>query len=264
MSWEKREILLVVKTYPSRSKHHQNTVCTAGILEDTEEWIRVYPIKWLRFAKQNLKKFVRFSAEIQKDASDYQQRKESYKIKESTIKIIDDSLTKTKTKGVWEERTKILLKTLSTSAEELDDKFTIDKTSLGLIKPNIDSVKFRIKKPIEEIKIDVETSTQYSLLGEKYRHVDEIERAFSYKFKCENSKCKGHDRICEDWELIEAFRSYKNRYDNQRVENTLNHRFGKWLINERNLYFVVGMHWRFPKWMIIGLYYPPKIEKTKK
>jgi hypothetical protein len=46
MSWEEREILLVTKTYPASSKKHGNTVCTAGILEDTNEWIRIYPIKW--------------------------------------------------------------------------------------------------------------------------------------------------------------------------------------------------------------------------
>lgn len=41
ISWEKKEILLVVKTYPSRSKKYSDIVCTAGILEDTNEWINL-------------------------------------------------------------------------------------------------------------------------------------------------------------------------------------------------------------------------------
>ena len=49
MGWEKREILLIAKTYPSRSKKYGNTVCTAGILEDTNEWVRLYPIRWERY-----------------------------------------------------------------------------------------------------------------------------------------------------------------------------------------------------------------------
>ncbi|KKL81462.1 hypothetical protein LCGC14_1994500, partial [marine sediment metagenome] len=49
VSWEEREILLLVKTYPVRSDKYVNTVCTAGILEDTNEWVRIYPVIWFTF-----------------------------------------------------------------------------------------------------------------------------------------------------------------------------------------------------------------------
>jgi len=258
MSWEEREILLVAKTYPVRSKSYGNTVCTAGILEDTNEWVRIYPIRWIKYAKNNLKKFVRFKAQIKKNTSEYLQRKDSYKIRESTIKIMDDYLTKTQNKGVWQERKKILLNTLSNSIETLNEKFKEDKTSLGIIKPIANSIEFLILKPVDEIEIDVEKSTQYTIFGEKLIKVDKIENVFKYKFKCINVKCPSHKMICEDWELLQAFRKFRKIYDSEELEKQLRNQFYEKMIKYRDLYFIVGTHWQFPKFLIIGLFYPPK------
>jgi len=258
ISWEKREILLVVKTYPARSKKYGDIVCTASILEDTNEWIRIYPVDWLEFIKKDLKKFVRIEVEVKKDTSDYLHRKESYKIRNSSIKVIDDSLTKTQKKGVWNERKKILLNVATDSIKTLNNDYEDDRTSLGMIKPNERDLRFYSVKPIEEIEINIEESTQYTILGEKLKKVDVIEKAFKYKFKCNYDKCKGHNMICEDWELLQAFRNFKSRYNIVDTEKHLKYKFEKWMIDKRDLYFILGTHWQFPKFMIIGLFYPPK------
>lgn len=39
----KKKILIVVKTYPTRSKKYQELVCTAG-LDEKGNWYRIYPI----------------------------------------------------------------------------------------------------------------------------------------------------------------------------------------------------------------------------
>ncbi len=258
ISWEKREILLVVKTYPARSKKYGDIVCTAGILEDTNEWIRIYPIDWLEFVKKGLKKFVRIEGVIKKDTSDYLHRKESHKIRKSSIKVIDDSLTKTQKKGVWTERKKILLNVSTDSLKTLNNDYKVDKTSLGMIKPNERKLKFYTVKPIDEIEINVEESTQYTILGEKLKKVDAIEKAFKYKFKCGYDDCKGHNMICEDWELLQAFRNFTSKYGVKGSEKHLKFKFEEWMLDKRELYFILGMHWRYPKFMIIGLFYPPK------
>jgi len=258
MSWEEREVLLVVKTYPVKSKAYGNTVCTAGILEDTNEWIRIYPIRMEVIEKNELRKYTRFKAEVKKNTSEKLKRKESYKIRENTIKVVDRSLVNTKNKGVWQERKKILLNLLSDSKETLVDKYNEDKTSLGIIKPKKGKVKFLIKKPIDEIEIDVEKSTQFTITGEKLIKVDKIENVFKYKFKCNNIKCKGHEMICEDWELLQAFRSWKNKYNTKNLKKILIKKFHYYMIDKRDLYFILGTYWKFPTWLIIGLFYPPK------
>lgn len=259
MSWVERDILLVVKTYPERSKKYGNTVCTAGILEDTNEWVRIYPINFDVYNRLNLKKFIRFRAKLKKDRGDYLGRKESHKIDQKSIKVIDDYLTKTKKKGVWEERTRILEKTLSPSLEDLKLKFDKDRTSLGLIRPEVDSIKFIISKPVDEIEVDVMNTIQLNLFGGKLKKVDVIEKAFSYQYKCGGKDCNSHKMICEDWELIEAFRKYKKIYSNpEKVENCLKYKFFYERISKSDLYFIVGTYWKYPTWLIIGLFYPPK------
>lgn len=247
-----------MKTYPSKSKKHGDIVCTAGILEDTDEWIRIYPIDWLKFIRQDLKKFVRIKADIKKETSDYLQRKESHKIKQSTIKIIDDSLTRTQVKGVWDKRKRIMFNYLNDSIKDLNEKFKSDRTSLGMISPRVSNLNFYTIKPFEEIEINVEDSTQYTITGEKLKKIDKIEKVFKYKFKCNNSYCNGHNMICEDWELFQAFRNFKSRYTIKNAEKHLKYKFLDWMIDKRDLYFILGTHWRYPKFMIIGLFYPPK------
>lgn len=264
MKWEEREILLVVKTYPERSTRYGNTVCTAGILEDTNEWVRIYPINWDTYYKKKLKKFIRFKAQISKNTKEKLKRKESYKIRESTIQVIDDSLTKTHIKGVWEERTKILEGTLSNSMEKLKDQFGIDKTSLGIIEPRRKNLKFLIEKPISQIEIDVMKDIQLNLYGEKIKKVDKIEYAFSYNYKCKGDNCKWHKMICIDWELIESFRKLRKRYKRpEELESKIRYKFFDWMINKRDLYFILGTTWKYPTWVIIGLYYPPKQRQKK-
>jgi len=263
LSWEEREILLVVKTYPERSKKYGNTVCTAGILEDTNEWVRIYPINFNVYNKLNLSKFIRFRARISKDTKDYMKRKESHKIDQNSIKIIDDHLTDTKKKGVWEERKRILERALSPSLEELKAKFEVDRTSLGLIKPEVNSLKFILSKPVEEIEIDVMKKIQLNLFGEKLKKVDVIEKAFSYQYKCGGENCNGHKMICEDWELLEAFRKYKKTYPTpEEVEQNLRYKFYEEKLSKSELYFIVGTYWKYPTWLIIGLFYPPKQKNT--
>jgi hypothetical protein len=44
VTWEKKTVLVTVKTYPEHSQKHKTVVCTSGIT-DEGEWIRLYPIK---------------------------------------------------------------------------------------------------------------------------------------------------------------------------------------------------------------------------
>lgn len=264
MNWEEREILLVVKTYPERSRKYGNTVCTAGILEDTNEWVRIYPINYNVYNRLNLKKFIKFKAKIRKDKSDYLGRKESHKIDQNTIKVIDDHLTNTHGKGVWEERIEILEKILSPSIKRLNSKYYKDKTSLGIIKPVQEDIHFIISKPVNDIEVNIMKKIQLNLFGEKLKKVDRIEKAFSYKYKCGEEECKGHKMICEDWELLEAFRSWRRIYSNpDKLEKKLRNKFEWGMINKKELYFILGTHWRFPTWLIIGLFYPPKQKDQK-
>ena len=47
----KQKILVIVKTYPEKSKKHGSSICSAGLTE-ISEWIRIYPIRLNIFQKK--------------------------------------------------------------------------------------------------------------------------------------------------------------------------------------------------------------------
>lgn len=79
----RKKILIVVKTYPTKSKKYTELVCTAGV--DSEgKWYRIYPIPTKTLKEyEGLKKYTWIDAEIEKDKSD--NRPESYKINISSV-----------------------------------------------------------------------------------------------------------------------------------------------------------------------------------
>jgi len=262
LSYEKRQILLIVKAYPEISKRYGNVVCIAGVLEDTNELIRLYPVQLQEISRKGLKKFTRFEARITKNRDEKLKRKESYKIQTNSIKVIDDSLTKVEERNVWEKRVSIIENLLSSSVEDLENSFNIDKTSLGIIKPKIDTVSFKTKKPVEEIEIKIAKSIQKTLFGDKIITPDKIEKTFYYEFDCLNENCIHHKKICVDWELYEAFRNWRKKYSSEDLFVKLKDKF-EIFMKQRNLYFILGTHSQFPSWFIIGLFYPPKFKHKK-
>ena len=210
-----KQIYLLVKAYPEKSKKYGASICTAGLTTEGD-WVRVYPIDlgYYFINKGMLKKWNLIEADV-KEASEKLKRKESHKINEHSIKLIDDSLTKlstskTKKQKIWENRNAVILPHLDKSIEELNIHKSQDHTSLGIIKPK--KYQFKIRKRIDEIKVIKSNFVQKTLDGYKIKIPDQIEKIFSYKFSCDDPNCKGHDMICEDWELFEAFRSWKKKY----------------------------------------------------
>ena len=117
-----KKIYLLVKAYPEKSKKHGSSMCTAGLTVDGE-WIRVYPIdlNYYQLNREKLHKWNIIEGDVI-EASEKLSRKESYKIRERTIRLIDNSLTQLATsskkkKEIWNKRNKIILPHLNNSME---------------------------------------------------------------------------------------------------------------------------------------------------
>lgn len=261
-SWYKEKILILVKAYPERSTKYGSSICIAGITEEFD-WIRLYPVEFDFFIKNlKFKKFTWIEAEIKK-INEKLMRKESHKVKQHTIRTVDESLaiikgSKSDKEKVWKRRIDIIKQIQVESIHQLRERWSKDKTSLGIIKPNL--VSFRFRKPLEKIKIEQQKSIQKSINGKKKYISDKIEHFVSYRFKCNDVECKCnnkgkfHDMTCEDWELFEAIRKWQ--YPTKEKEEKIEDRFFNWMKN-RDLYFCLGMLSKYPTWVIIGLLYPP-------
>ena len=206
MTWERKRVLVTVKAYPEKSKKHGAVVCTAGLTEEGE-WIRLYPLPFSLFLKNKVSKYDWIEVVCRKSTDEKLKRKESYKVRPDSIKVIDSTARKHKKK--WELRNEIILKNMAPSLEYLQESFKEDRTSLGLIKP-VEVIDFY---KTDELEVYEEKSWfQYTLDGGKTPVLTEIPHIFKYKFRCDGCTEGMHDIQCEDWELLESYRKWGRRY----------------------------------------------------
>jgi len=258
----REKILIVAKTYPNLSKKYVETVCVAGIT-DNNGWVRLFPVKFRDLP--NSKKFKKFDiieADISKTNDKYL-RRESRKINENSISITGSlpvsKVSKKIAKKNWEIRKKFLLSRLDKSIEELESKKKAMNKSIGIIKPK--KIVSFFKKNISECRDwerDLIEGTQKTLLGNYESPLDKIPYWMGYKFYCNNKSCKGHNMMCEDWEMLQLFRTMKKKYGtDEKAFEKVKEKYFDWM-QKRDLYFIVGTEIRFNKFLIIATFYPPK------
>lgn len=91
MSYEKKRLLVVVKTYPNPSHAYGETVCCAGVDLATGHWVRMYPITFRRLAGKQFAKYQIIECQAAKPRKgDF--RPESLRIDQDTIKLVGDPL----------------------------------------------------------------------------------------------------------------------------------------------------------------------------
>lgn len=258
MTWEKKRVLVTVKAYPEISTKHGQVVCTAGITEEGE-WIRLYPMPYTLFSgPEKIQRYDWIEVECQKATDEKLKRKESHKVRDGSVRIINRDLSQGKVNGhvPWAERSKIVLPKLAPSLEYLGEQYTKDRTSLGLIKPT-EIKEFYTRKALQQPPEAKEY--QRSLDNQKIPIIDVIPHDFAYRFLCAGCESgKPHDIICEDWELFESYRSWWKYYPDVKVLwEKLHEKFFDFMI-KHDLHFYMGMYSQMPTWLIIGVYYPPK------
>ncbi|MBQ3736280.1 MAG: hypothetical protein II855_05035 [Candidatus Methanomethylophilaceae archaeon] len=254
----KKKVLVLAKAEPAPSSKYGASVCTAGVT-DEGEFIRLYPIPYTIFCDSS----TRFSKydwiEVECERSDTDKRPESYKVKPETIRVVGHIGTDYN----WAERNSIVLPLLSDGINELKAK----GVSLGLIKPTRVLDLYRDKTDTEdEIREEYRKTFQMVFDTETERMkkipvIKPIDVHYSYKFECAGDPSV-HDIMCEDWELYQSARSWPLHYgnDEQVVWEKIHEKYYDKFTTDNDLYFFVGTHFRFKTWIIIGLYYPPKVK----
>lgn len=254
MSLVEKDILIVVKAYPSISQKYEEIVCTAGITAEGQ-WIRLYPLDFrnLPFHKR-FKKYQWITASVIKHERD--NRKESYRIDSCSIKLGKVLGTKNK----WEERKLTLLPIASQSLEDILDEYDTDKTSLAIFKPAVID-DFVIDpgraewKPKQQGKL-----AQMKLFGPQPKSLEKIPWKFSYKFHCNGPRCKnGHTLSIHDWEINQLYRKLKHHY--KYAEDVILQKIKQKYLEEmcgpkRDTYFVVGTVYPKRSFIILGTFWP--------
>lgn len=236
----KETVLVLVRATPEKSIKYGHKVCVAGINENNE-WRRLYPFKF-----EYGKKLIDFSKKdiikVEVDKADNDKRKESRKVASYTNlhAPLDDV-----------EALRRILPIIS-SIERLSD----EKASLGAIKPSLSDITINVN----DIKL-YDEQTYFSKTEEFLETREKVKMPveLKYHFKCHGEpRCKGHKIILIDWELNELARNIlRNDKDPRLVEQKIKQKFYDFML-KRDLYFIVGTHFKYGTWIIIGLFYPEK------
>jgi len=253
----KKKVLIIAKTEPSVSTKYGSTVCTAGIT-DKGEFIRLYPIQFRLFCddESNFSKYDWI--EVDCDRNDSDTRSESYKADSDSIRCIGH----VGTDHNWSERNKILLPHCSKNFKELED----NGASLGLIKPSEifgfdkdTKADGPIAKPVLSHRKVLQMIFNKDGSTKNIPQIEGIDRYYRYNFKCDDDDTV-HRIMCEDWELYQSSRSWLERYGTEEeVWNKIREKYYDQFTEDRDLYFFVGTHHIWKTWIIIGLYYPPRM-----
>jgi len=252
-SYQKKRVLVTVKTYPTPASKGAEVSCTAGVTDDGK-WIRLFPIPF-RFmgGDQQFKKYQWIEVSAIKSSDP---RKESFEVDIDSLKIVSKPLS---TKNAWKAHKEIIfpLKVPSLCYLKRTRRQTGD--TLGILKPKtIHKFIMEPDRPNWSAE-ELEKLLQFSLYDRSLKPLEKIPCKFSYRFTCDDPVCTGHKLICIDWELCQSYRRWKQKYGKE-WEWAIINRFETDMILKYDTHFFVGTLHGYPGvWIIIGLFYPPQI-----
>jgi len=246
----RERLLVLAKACPEVSQKYESLICVAGITAKGE-WRRIYPIPWKIFWGASPKNFskkqwIEYELEDEKP-SDH--RPESRKIKPNTIRAL-----KREEYGKIEK----LLAERITTIERLESKGS-KTASLGVIKPESIEDFFPITN--RQYQKSVTKGAQMDLFGKSAVKLEIPKYKYKYLFM-DDTDGRTHEILCEDWEVGELYRNCEDyrktgRYkDEDEVHQKVKDKMLD--ITKNGAYFIMGSHYRFPTYMIIGVIYPTK------
>lgn len=240
MKREKEEIIVLVKATPEKSKRHGHAVGVTGINKEGE-LRRLYPLKYrygeglVDFRKNDL-------LEVTITKPEHDLRWESRKVLDYVN--LEQPL---KDREIRE-----LVLPLATSVERLN----IEGASLGVVKPELLDLEVRVNST--ETK---DRQQYFNLMGDflEKREKGKIPVELRCVFRCEGEEaCRGHKVIVLDWELNDTARNMmRSERDGGKIEKKIREQFFD-CMKEKDLYFIMGTHFRYGTWMVIGIFCPEK------
>lgn len=249
--WEPRDVCMAVKAYPNPVEDLGEAVCTAGV--DREgNWIRVYPVAFRDLPyERRFKKYQWIRGRFKKSSDP---RPESHDVDHDSIVCLDVLGTD---RGTWARRRELIAPHVLGSVEELQILAQDGIRTMGYVRT----------QGIPELVIE-ERDAQWSpkkagllaqtlLFGRPKPDLERIPFRFAYKFKCEGTACTGHDMQVLDWEMHEAYRSWRDQYGDEEWREKFIEKFGENFFTRHDVLFNLGNIAKYPNaFCITGLFYP--------
>lgn len=258
-SWVQKTVLITIRTYPTPAWKGIEVSCTAGIT-DEGKWIRLFPMPYRSLPPQKrFRKYQWVTLRVKKATND--PRPESYHPDVDSIKILSEPLP---TKLNWQKRKDIVFPLKAHCLCCLQNEREANGfPTLGIVKPKTISSFIIERSDNNWTPAQLSRLRQTSFFGQlPARELEKIPFNFSYRFRCDEPSCIGHELMCTDWEIGESYRQWVRQYGSE-WEQFFRNRYETEMILANDTHFYVGtMHEHPGSWLIIGLFYP-KYPKTE-
>jgi hypothetical protein len=137
--------------------------------------------------------------------------------------------------------------------------------TLGVFKPrNIKRLLIEDEADPDWSEGELQILRQRTLFGDRAPKTElkKVPYKFSYEFECDDPLCKGHRLMCSDWEMGESWRKWSAEYG-ERWQEKFRQRYEREIVADCDTHFYVGTIHKNPRsWVIVGLFYPPKLPDT--
>ena len=253
---EQFRLLVTVKAYPAISTKYGESVCVAGVTEPgpDQRWVRLFPVQFRELPTvQQFAKYQFIDLEVHPHSGD--QRPETRKPNLDSL-VLGQTL---ETGDGWSKRRPYIEPLMRSSMCEILRLQEADRLSLGVFRPReVEALEY---EPVDgSWSSDQEAvANQPSLLFPSGGVLEQIPFKFWYRYRCEDSGCRGHRQSIIDWELGAAFRKWRERYrDDGEVMRALRDMWmGKlWAPDRDSALFVGSMHQHPSSFLVLGVYWP--------
>lgn len=247
-----------MRTYPVPAKKGVEVSCTAAIT-NKGEWLRLFPVPYRRLnASQKFSKYQWINVGVTKAADP---RPESHRISQETIEIQSPVLS---TVNGWQARKDVIFPLKADSMCALRrQRDEHGSPTLGIFKPA--ELRRLIIKPTAPIwtQAELEIMRQGDLFeSEPADELEKIPFDFSYEFRCADATCNGHTMKCTDWEMGQSWRKWRTEYGED-WEQAFRQKYELEMRDRFDTHFYAGTIHQHPKeWIVVGLFYPPKMQPT--
>jgi len=250
-NWQQNEVLMAVKAYPTPSGQVGEAVCTAGV--DREgNWVRVFPVAFRDLAPaRQFKKYQWIRARLKKSGDP---RPESYEIDHDSIQCLEAVGTQNK----WSLRKELIAPHIVDSVEALQTAAEAGVRTMGYVRPaNLPELVIE-ERPAEWGPRKAALLAQGLLFGPTKASLERIPFRFAYRFRCAGAACGEHNMQILDWEVHQAYRSWRYEYGAGWREKFVE-KFGPSFFETHDVLFNLGNIAKYPQsFCITGLFYPLK------
>jgi len=242
-------LLVTVKTYPTPSVSHMETVCTAGIT-DQGQWVRLYPVPF-RYLQRRYRLYDWVEVAARKRPQEKDRRKESYEpVSEPQV------VGRASEARNWRERKALVLPHARKSIEQILDGYSAEGESLGLIRP----------AAVTEVVVERETRgwskahrrlfEQPRLFGLQQKPLERPDHRFCFRFICDDPRCKGHTLPVLDWGLNWLYVREKRDAGAAAAVRKAETKCWQLISPERDTHLYVGTIWPYRTFAVLGVFAP--------